>query len=122
MSPTLRFSSSLALVVENDRDTRKMYAEFLAFSGLRVEQATTAEEAIEKAHRLRPDVITTDIRLSGGADGCDLCARLKRGDRTKAIPVIAVTACRGHVERAKSAGCDAVLMKPCSPQRLADRN
>lgn len=120
----------LALLVEPDGDTRDMYAEWLAHSGFRVAQATTADEAMEKAHRLRPHVITTDIGLSGAGDGCTLCERLKADARTRSIPVIAVTAWTigGHVERARRAGCDSVLIKPCLPadllaeiQRLLER-
>jgi two-component system, cell cycle response regulator DivK len=112
--------SLLALLVENDGDTRAMYAEWLVFSGLRVAEAATADEAIQKTHRLRPHVITTDIGLAGGSDGCELCARLKADGRTRAIPVIAVTAWAmgGHLERAQRAGCDSVLTKPCSPEKL----
>jgi CheY-like chemotaxis protein len=110
----------LALLVENDGDTRDMYAMWLAYSGFRVAQAATADEAIKKAHRLHPNVITTDIGLSGHGDGCTLCERLKADASTRRIPVIAVTAWAigGHVERARRAGCDSVLIKPCLPADL----
>jgi CheY-like chemotaxis protein len=108
------------LLVENDGDTRDMYAEWLVHSGFRVAEAATVDEGFEKAHRLRPHVIATDIGLSGDGDGCALCERLKADERTRAIPVIAVTAWAigGHVERARSAGCDSVLIKPCLPEEL----
>lgn len=110
----------LALLVENDGDTRDMYAEWLVHSGFRVAEAGTADEAFEKARRLRPHVITTDIGLSGDGDGCALCERLKADARTRSIPIIAVTAWAigGHVDRARSAGCDSVLIKPCLPAEL----
>ena len=58
-------------------------------------------------------------RLDGG-DGCALCDRLKHDAGTKEIPVLIVTAWAlgGHVERAKKAGCDSVLLKPCPPATL----
>jgi CheY-like chemotaxis protein len=110
----------LALIVENHRDTRDMYAESLAFNGVRVVAAATAEDALEKARSLRPDIIATDLGLPGGADGVQLCEQLKGDERTKAIPVVAVTAWAlgGHVERAKAAGCESVLLKPCLPETL----
>jgi CheY-like chemotaxis protein len=67
-----------------------------------------------------PALITTDITLEDGEDGCELCARLKTDEKTAAIPVVAVTGWTldGHLGRAKRAGCDAVLLKPCSPVTL----
>jgi two-component system cell cycle response regulator DivK len=110
----------LALIVENHRDTREMYAESLAFNGVRVVAAATADEALEKARSLRPDIIATDLGLPGGPDGVQLCEQLKGDRRTKAIPVVAVTAWAigEHVERAKAAGCESVLLKPCLPETL----
>jgi CheY-like chemotaxis protein len=82
----------LVLIVENDGDTRDMYAESFAFNGVRVVQSTTAADAMKNARTLCPDIIPTAIGLSGGADGCQLAEQLKADSRTKNIPVIAVTA------------------------------
>jgi len=110
----------MVLIVENDRDTREMYAEVLACSGVQVVQSETADDAIEKAYGLRPDIITMDIGLGGLKDGCQVTAELKLDARTRHIPVVALTAWAmgGHVERARAAGCDAVLIKPTLPEAL----
>jgi CheY-like chemotaxis protein len=109
----------VVLIVEDDVQTREMYAEWLAFSTFTVIEASRAAEAIEKAVRFHPDIITTDIGLRG-EDGCQLCQQLKADDRTRTIPVITVTAWAmgGHVERAWRAGCDSVLVKPVLPDAL----
>jgi len=60
-------------------------------SGFRVEEAAAAEDAIEKARRLRPDLITTEIQLEGADKGLQLCAELKKSAETRGIPIIAVT-------------------------------
>jgi CheY-like chemotaxis protein len=108
------------LVVENDTDTRQMYVESFEFSGVRAVASTTGQDALEKARDLRPDVITTDLGLSGGMDGCQLTEALKQDARTKRIPVVAVTAWAigGYVERARLAGCDSVIVKPVTPADL----
>jgi two-component system, cell cycle response regulator DivK len=113
-------SAPLVLIVGHDQTTREMYAEFLTYSGYRVALADAAEEAVEKARQLHPSLITTSIGLQNGDDGCVLCERLKRDDDTGTIPVVVVTAWAlgGHIERAKRAGCDAVLLKPCPPTTL----
>ena len=113
-------NAPLALLVEDHEQTREMYAEWLVFCGFRVAQAATVEEALDKTLALCPHIITTDLGLPGDQDGCDLCTRLKADDRTRAIPIIAVTAWTmgGHIERAHRAGCDSVLIKPCLPEDL----
>ena len=115
-------SSQLVLIVENDDCTREMYAEWLTFSGFRIAEATNGNDAFWMARALRPDVITTDLGLKGGLDGCQLTECLKSYGQTKKIPVIAVTAWAmgGQVERARKAGCDEVLVKPCLPETLLE--
>jgi CheY-like chemotaxis protein len=111
--------SPLALLVDH-QETREMYACWLQYSGFRVAEASTAEEALQLVFLLHPDVIATGVGLSGGDDGCALCEQLKRDERTRAIPVIAVTAWAlgEQFERALMSGCDSVLVKPCLPEDL----
>ena len=111
-----------ALIVDADLDTREMYAAWLAFSGFNILQARTADEALAHARTQAPSVITLEIGLAGAKDGCELCVALKEDASTRAIPILVVTAWAlgGHIERARLAGCDAVLVKPVSPQVLLD--
>jgi two-component system, cell cycle response regulator DivK len=113
-------SSPLVLIVEQDRHTREMYAEFLLYSGFRVAEAEQADDAWQKVNQLRPAIVTTGIGLPEGHDGCELCERVKTDATTSDIPVVVVTGwvMGGHIERAKRAGCDAVLLKPCPPSTL----
>lgn len=113
-------AAPLVLVVEQDEPTRDMYKEWLSYCGFRVIEASSASEALEIAHALHPAIITTGIGLRDHDDGCVLCDRLKHDDETRTIPVLVVTgwAMGGHVERAREAGCDGVLLKPCAPAAL----
>jgi len=97
-----------------------MYAKWLAFSGFRVEEAAAAEDAIEKARRLRPDLITTEIQLEGADKGLQAVRRAQEVRGDQGIPIIAVTEWEmGEcVEKARRAGCDLVLVKPCLPETL----
>jgi len=96
-----------------------MYAEYLSFSGFRVVEAATGTEAVEKALTLHPDVILMDLSLPG-MDGWAATRQLKSDDRTKGIPVVALTghALAGASEGARLAGCDAFVTKPCLPDEL----
>lgn len=109
----------LVLVVDDYQDAREMYAEYLSFSGFRVAEASNGLEAIEKAFELRPDVILMDLSLPG-IDGWAATRRLKTDERTKSIPVVALTghALAGASDGARQAGCDAFVTKPCLPDEL----
>jgi len=110
---------ALVLVVEDYQDAREMYAAYLQFSGYRVAEATNGIEAIERALELMPDIILMDLALPK-MDGWEATRRLKSDDRTKHIPVVALTghALPGHSEGARQAGCDSFVTKPCLPDAL----
>jgi two-component system, cell cycle response regulator DivK len=114
--------SLVALLVDRDQDTRRMYAEYLKLGNWRVDEASDGREALAKAIALHPDVIITETRLPG-IDGITLCGLLRRDVATNAIPVVFVTgdAYPADVERAMSAGGDLVLTKPCLPEDLLTR-
>ena len=109
----------LVLVVEDYQDAREMYAAYLQFSGFDVAEATNGIEAIEKAQTLMPDIVLMDLALPR-MDGWEATRRLKNDERTKHIPVVALTghALAGHAEGARQAGCDAFVTKPCLPDAL----
>jgi two-component system cell cycle response regulator DivK len=109
----------LVLVVEDYQDAREMYAAYLQFSGYRVAEATNGLEAIEKTLELMPDIILMDLALPK-MDGWEATRRLKMDERTRHIPVVALTghALAGHAEGARQAGCDSFVTKPCLPDAL----
>jgi two-component system cell cycle response regulator DivK len=113
-------SGPSVLLVEDDSDGRRMYAQWLRQAGFAVDQAHNGLQALERAFESVPDVVVTDLNIPG-IDGFELTRRLKHDPRTSRIPVIAVTgyaAFQADPGRAARAGCDAVLEKPCSPEDL----
>ena len=109
----------LILVVDDFQDNREMYCEYLTFSGFRVIEAGNGQEAVEQAFAHRPDLIIMDLSLPV-MDGWEATRLLKQDDRTRGIPVVALTghALTGHSVGAKDAGCDSFLAKPCLPDQL----
>jgi two-component system cell cycle response regulator DivK len=105
----------LVLLVEDDRDTREMYSEYLSYSGLRVAEAPTGFRALERAREQPPDVVVTDIAMPG-MDGLELSRRLRADPPTRDVPIIAVSG--NPTPRAREAGCDMMLEKPCTPDEL----
>ncbi|HSF38821.1 MAG TPA: response regulator [Thermoanaerobaculia bacterium] len=109
----------LVLVVDDVAHGREIFAEYLEFRGFRVATAADGQEAMDRAFELRPDVILMDLSLPR-VDGWEATRRLKQDERTKTIPIIALTAhalAAAH-DRAKEVGCDAVVTKPCLPRDL----
>ncbi len=106
--------------MEDDRDGRRLYADWLRAAGFRVEEAHNGLQALERAQELRPDIVVSDLNIPG-IDGFELTRRIKQDPRLCDVPVLAVTgyaAFAAEPERARRAGCDAVLSKPCSPEDL----
>jgi two-component system, cell cycle response regulator DivK len=113
-------STPIVLLVEDDQDGRRMYADWLTIAGFRVDQAHNGLQALERAFDSRPNVVVTDLNIPG-IDGFELTRRLRQDSRTRDVLVIAVTGYAAFASdpgRARRAGCDAVLPKPCSPGKL----
>ncbi len=112
------------LVVDDYEDNRQMYAELLAYAGYQVTEAKDGAEAIATTLRILPDLVVMDLSLPV-IDGWEATRRLKADERTRHIPVLALTGhapegLAGHSKSAHDAGCDAFLAKPCSPERLLE--
>jgi DNA-binding response OmpR family regulator len=109
----------LVLIVEDDRETRTLYASTLAREGFRTAEAHNGFQALEKATENLPDLILSDIAVPG-LDGIELCRRLRADRRTELVPILAVTGYgdREYAARAMGAGANHVLIKPFMPDVL----
>ena len=107
------------LLVEDHVDSRAMYAEFLRLD-FNVVEAGDGVAALELMQQACPDVVVTDLALPR-MDGFALIKRIREDDRLRHVPVIALSGYSGieHEDRARQAGSDLVLMKPCLPETLA---
>ena len=113
-----RAGNLLVLVVDDYKDTRELYAEYIRMSGIDVETAADGFEGIEKAILLRPDAIVMDLSMPH-LDGFETVRVLRGHERTRQIPVLALTGAMLESEaRAGDEGFSAFLRKPCLPQYL----
>jgi len=105
------------VVVDDDRDTRELYRACFDMSGYLTAEAGTGEEAIAAAHRLKPDVVLTDLILPD-IDGFAVARRLKEDPATAGIHVILLTGYSPEdlQGKAAAAGVERALLKPCLPQ------
>src|SRR6185369_6895429 len=102
------------LVAEDDVDNRRIVVKVLTVEGHETLEAADGRTTVEIARRERPDLILMDLAMPG-MDGWEAARQLKADAETADIPIIALTAfaMRGDEERARQAGCDAYLSKPC---------
>jgi CheY-like chemotaxis protein len=109
----------LVLIVDDFEDNRAMYVEYLEFQGFRVAEAVNGEEAVARTNDLMPAVVVMDLSLPV-MDGWEATRRIKENPRTKDIVVIALTghAEASHAKKARDAGCDDFVAKPCLPEDL----
>ncbi len=110
------------LLVDDDRECREMYARFLREAGFDVAEAHNGNQALSKAAEHTPSIVVTDLALPG-LDGYQLTRKLRQQSLTEQVPLIAITGYGGFMDdtgRALAAGCDAVLTKPCLPDRLLE--
>ncbi len=109
------------LIVDRDADTRHLYMEYLKQSACEVDEAEDGREALAKALTRHPDAVITETRLSG-MSGFDLCRVLRDDALTRDICIVVVTAdaFESDVRRARDAGADAVLTKPCPIDELVN--
>ena len=112
----------LVLLVEDYDDAREMYRDYLEFSGFRVETARDGREAIERAQHLLPDLILMDLSLPG-IDGWEATMRLKGDPATQHLTILALSAhaLAAEGDRARKAGCDGFIAKPCLPHELVEQ-
>lgn len=111
----------IVLIVEDDVDTREMYHAALEFDGFWVVDAPLASEAIVQAAEIKPDIVVTDLSLTGSMDGLSLAARLRSDARTAAIPLVAVTGRDPRSLGEQSALFEEVLLKPVPPDVLSQK-
>lgn len=115
-------SGPLVLVVDDFKDGRELAVETLEHAGIRTIEAGDGPEALAKAKTHRPDLILMDLSLPG-LDGWEVTKRLKADAVTRQIRIIALTAHAQSdaLDRARKAGADGVITKPCLPSYVVDQ-
>ena len=103
------------LVVEDNKLDMRLLKDILEGSGYETLQAADGLEAIELAFASLPDLILMDIQLPE-ISGLEVSRQLKGDDRSRRIPIVAVTAFAmgWHEREALDSGCDAYISKPIS--------
>ena len=114
-----RSSPPTVMVVEDFEDNRFMMRRLLEMSGYRVLEAINGEEAVELAHRERPQLILMDLSLPQ-LDGLAATRRIRQNADLRDVPIVAVSAhdtADFHAD-ALAAGCNDYVTKPIDFDQL----
>jgi CheY-like chemotaxis protein len=105
-----------ALVVDDSKSARAFLARILEKHELQVDNAESAEQAIEYLTHQHPDVIFMD-HLMPGMDGFQAVQAIKNDPRTAMIPILMYTSQEGelYLSQARALGALGVLPKQTKP-------
>ncbi len=117
------FGLPVVLIVGDRQESLAIYALGLLAMGFHPVVAGTAEEAFERASRVRPHAVVADLMLPR-TSAARLFRQLRGDTRTSdaAIVVLSDAPSPSTNQELASAGCDRVLRKPISPDSLADES
>ena len=114
--------TKILYVEDNDDNVYMLKMRFELLGGFEMLVAEDGEVGCKKAAAEMPDLILMDLDLPI-VDGWQVTRRLKGDQKTRKIPIIALTAhaMSGSREKALAAGCDEFDTKPIDFDRLMQK-
>jgi DNA-binding response OmpR family regulator len=108
-----------ALVVEDERDTGELLAEYLRRRGFETSVLAEGKPAVDWSRKNHPELILLDLMLPD-VDGFTVCEDLKLERPTSLIPIIMITARDQHSDfvHGLQVGANYYLTKPFSLDQL----
>ncbi len=105
------------LIIEDHADNLELMNYLLKAFGYATLTAVDGLAGMELAQSEDLELVLCDIQLPG-IDGFEVARRLKRDERLRSIPLVAITALAmvGDRERALRAGFDGYIAKPINPE------
>ncbi len=110
------------LIVEDEPDIAELISYNLIREGFDAAIVSDGEQALSRIRRENFDLVVLDLMLPG-IQGTDLCRILRNNPKTKALPIIMLTAKTEEIDRiiGLELGADDYITKPFSTRELAAR-
>lgn len=106
------------LIVDDEPEILQSLRFILSREGFIVQSAESAEAALAAVEAEIPDILLTDVQMSG-SDGLELISTLRKRHRT--FPILAMTgATHNTLAFARKLGADAAIRKPFQKAELVD--
>ena len=108
------------IIADAAEELRRMYCEIMEQTGelTVIGQTGDGDELLKLIHDLRPDVVVMDTLLSG-SDGIEVLEQL--GEDRPMVLVTSAFADNRLAGELAALGADYCMLKPCKPQKVADR-
>ncbi len=110
------------LVADDDPGTVKFVEELLKGEGHVVQTAADGATALDKAQRMKPDILITDLRMPG-LSGNQLASAVRSLDRMQYMYIVVLTVSGEKADRMKAflSGADDFIVKPARAGELVGR-
>jgi two-component system, OmpR family, response regulator MtrA len=110
----------LVLIADDDPDIRMLVRLRLERSGYSVVSASDGLEALQVAAETNPDLVILDVTMPG-ITGVEVTRALRERQATLPVVLLTAHADEANVAEGATAGADAYVTKPFSPQELESR-
>ena len=112
---------SVYVVEDNEKNMKLFRAILKLIPNIEIFEETRGDLGLELIKSSNPDLVILDIQLPE-MSGIEICSELKKLDKFKGIPFIAVTsfAMKGDKERILAAGFDQYISKPIKVQEFRE--
>ena len=111
-------TSPHVLIVDDAALVRDMFGRYLSFAGMAVRYAADGLDGMAAVRAERPDLILCDLDMPE-MNGIELCRAVRADPAIADVPILVISG--GDPEglhAAVAAGCDGVLVKPCTQTLL----
>jgi CheY-like chemotaxis protein len=79
------------LIVDDDPDFALVCRSILEAEGYSVTSAANGDQALEKLHQERPDLMLLDVMMSSTLEGVDLCKKIRSEPALASLPIVMVS-------------------------------
>jgi DNA-binding NtrC family response regulator len=110
-------SSTVILVVDDDKMQRDILKTILSDEGYEAHGASSAEEALEAAQTLKPDVVLTDLRLDR-MDGMELMKQLRSQADAPEVLIMSAFGTPHIIEESARKGAFSFMQKPLEKNQV----
>ncbi|GAB4301159.1 MAG: hypothetical protein Kow0090_16700 [Myxococcota bacterium] len=107
------------MLVDDSLSIRQVVGGFIQAGGFRVDTAVDGQDAWEKLHQHRYDLVMTDLEMPR-MHGYELIERILSHPILKEIPIVVISSRSGkkHIEKATEMGARAYIAKPAAKKQV----